>query len=97
MERRKSEEITDVLRRFMREYGLESPLNEYRLKGAWYKMMGEKVSRYTDDLFIRNQVLYVRLKSPALKSDLMMRRKALTNMLNDAVGANVITDISSYK
>ena len=93
MERRKSEELTDVLRRFMRESGLESPLNEYRIKSAWQKVAGEMVGNYTTELFIRNQTLYVRLTSPALKSNLMMRRKELANLLNDAVGAYVITDI----
>ena len=94
MERRKSEEITDVLRRFMRESGLESPLNEFRIKGAWHKVAGEQVSNYTTDLFIRNQTLYVRLTSPALKSNLMMHRKQLAEALNTEVGAYVITDIA---
>lgn len=94
MERRKSEALSDVLHRFMRESGLESPLNEFRLIGAWHKVVGEQISGYTGELFIRNQTLYVRLTSPALKSNLMMRRKELVQLLNDEVGAYVIADIN---
>lgn len=94
MERRKSEVLTDVLRRFMRESGLESPLNEYRIKAAWGKVAGGQVEKYTTELFIRNQTLYVRLLSPALRANLMMRRKELAGLLNEEVGAYVITDIA---
>ena len=94
MERRKSELLTDVLHRFMRESGLESPLNEFRVLGAWHKVVGEQISKYTSDLFIRNQSLCVRLSSPALKSNLMMRRNELIQKLNEEVGAYVIADIT---
>lgn len=94
MERRKSEELTDVLHRFMRESGLESPLNQFRTLGAWHKVVGEQISKYTKEVFIRNQTLYVRLISPALKSNLMMRRKELVQQVNAEVGAYVIADIA---
>lgn len=94
MERRKSETLTDVLYRFMRESGLESPLNEFRVLGAWHEVAGEQVSKYTQETFIRNQTLYVRLSSPALKSDLTMRRKELVQQLNEEVGAYVLADIA---
>ena len=94
MERRKSELLTDVLHRFMRESGLESPLNEFRILGAWHKVVGEQISHYTQELFIKNQNLCVRLSSPALKSNLMMKRQELVRQLNDEVGAYVIVDIT---
>ena len=43
MERRKSEKLTNVLLRFMRESGLETPLNQYRLVEAWPEVAGSVV------------------------------------------------------
>ncbi|EJX01700.1 protein containing DUF721 [gut metagenome] len=77
----------------MREAGLESPLNQYRLIAAWPEVAGETVSRYTGEIYIRNQTLYVQLKSPALKANLMMRRRELAQLLNQKIGAFVITDV----
>ncbi|MBD4337325.1 DUF721 domain-containing protein, partial [Xanthomonas citri pv. citri] len=42
---------------------------------------------------VKNQVLYVHLKSPALKANLMMGREALVRKLNEYVGAQVIQSI----
>ncbi|MBO4452218.1 MAG: DUF721 domain-containing protein [Bacteroidaceae bacterium] len=94
MKRSKTESITNLLNEFLREQGLETPLNQHRLIESWPKVMGEVINRQTSDLFIKNQTLYVKIKSPALKSDLMMNRTSLVNQLNEAAGAYVISDIN---
>ena len=74
MERRKAEELGSVIMRYLRLQGLEAPLNEYRLIEAWPTVAGSAVAAYTDSLRIYNQKLYVKLKSPALRANLMMER-----------------------
>ena len=58
--------------------------------------MGRSVVRYTSEMFIKNQTLFVKISSPALRADLSMRRTRLVKQLNDAVGAMVIADIKIY-
>lgn len=93
MRHNKSENIGEALRRFLRQEGLETPLNEHRLVDAWPQVMGVGISRYTGDMFVKGGVLYVRILSPALRADLMMSRKVLVAKLNAYVGAQVIEDI----
>lgn len=93
MERRKSEKLTNVLLRFMRESGLETPLNQYRLIEAWPEVAGSVVASNTREVYIRNQTLYVRLSRPALRANLQMLREQLVRQLNARVQAFVITDI----
>lgn len=80
----------------MREEGLETPLNQYRLIEAWAAVMGQGIAKYTGNIYIKNQTLYVQITSPVLKSDLMMGRASLVRRLNEHVGAQVITSISFY-
>lgn len=93
MKRNNTENIGDVLRRFLREEGLETPLNEKRLLDAWNDVLGPFITSYTKELFIKNQVLYVHLTSAPLRQELMMRRQKLVDELNRHVGATVITNI----
>lgn len=94
MQRSKTESITNLLNEYLREQGLETPLNQQRLLELWPEVMGSTINRYTTDLFIKNQTLYVKIKSAPLKNDLMMNRSVLVKRLNDAVGAFVISDIN---
>ncbi len=93
MKRNKAENIGQLIRQYLRQEGLETPLNEYRMVSAWREVMVEAIAKYTGDLFVKNQVLYVHLKSPALKANLMMARATLVQRLNDHVGAQVIQNI----
>ncbi|MBQ3190309.1 MAG: DUF721 domain-containing protein [Bacteroides sp] len=93
MRRNNAEQIGDVIRYFLRQQGLESPLNEYRLVQAWDDMVGPAIARYTDNLYIKNQTLYVHLTSAVLRQELMMARELLIKNLNRAVGAQVIVNI----
>lgn len=93
MERRRSESLGEVLSRVLCQNGLQTPLNEYHLIRSWGKIAGEEIARQSSGLRIHNQVLFVRLASPALRSVLMMRRSALVAALNAETGAQVITDI----
>ena len=93
MKRQNALPIGDMIRRFLREEGLESPLNEYRLIQAWETVLGKAIARYTGQMYIKNQTLYVHLTSPALRQNLQMSRQSLVKRLNEAVGAQVIADI----
>ena len=79
--------------RNLRAQGLETPLLQKRLVEAWPMVAGEAVARYTIDTSIRNQTLFVRLRVPALRADLNMRRQEFIERLNKYVGNQVIADI----
>lgn len=93
MKRNNTEQIGDVLRQFLRQQGLETPLNEYRLVDAWKDVVGPVIARYTTNLFIKNQVLYVSLSSSVIRQELMMGREMLIRNLNAQVGSQVIVNI----
>ena len=93
MRRNDAEAIGDMIRKFFRVNGLESPLNEYRLVQAWKDVVGPVITRYTSNLYIKNQILYVHLTSSVLREELMMGRDILVRNLNEKVGAQVIVNI----
>lgn len=96
MRRSNAQSLTEILRHLIRQEGLETPLNQYRLVQAWPQMMGEGINRYTQDIFIKNQTLFVKISSAILRNDLYMSRATLVQRLNDHVGTQVITDIHFY-
>ena len=93
MKRNNTEQIGQAIRKFLRQSGLESPLNEFRLVDAWRDVVGPTISKYTLNLYIRNQTLFVHLSSSVIRQELQMQRQMLVNHLNQKVGAMVIVDI----
>lgn len=93
MFRRDVKSIGDLLMRNLRQQGLETPLLQKRLVESWSEVAGAAIARYTTDVRIQNQTLYVRISVPALRADLSMRRQEFIAKLNAHVNAQVIADI----
>lgn len=96
MFRKDVQPLGDILQRFLRDEGLETPLLQRRVIDAWEQVTGHMVAGYTREKFIKNQVLFVKIVNPALRQDLSMMRTKLTQRLNSAVGASVIVDVRVY-
>ena len=96
MKRINAHSLGDIVRQYLRDEGLETPLNQYRLIDSWGEVMGKGIYSYTGDIFIKNQTLFVKIKSAVLRQELTVGRKNIAKRLNDHVGAQVITDIRFY-
>lgn len=96
MMRRKEQNMGLLVRQFLREQGLETPLNEYRAVQAWPEVVGASIARYTGNISIRNNILYVQIRSAALRENLSFCRTLLARQVNEAVGAQVIREIHFY-
>lgn len=96
MFRREVKSINDLLNMYLRHEGLETPLLQKRAIDAWDNLMGEMITRYTGEKFIKNQTLYVKIINPALRQDLSMMKTRIVQRINQAVGSQVITDVKVY-
>ena len=96
MFRKKVRSIAELLPEFLRNEGLETPLQQKRLLDSWDTVVGASISVYCADKFIKNQTLYVKILNPALRADLTMHRSILVRRLNEQVGALVISYIRFY-
>ena len=85
--------IGDALTAFLRESGLDKPVYEHQLMERWPEVVGQMAAKLTYKLEVREGVLYVRLRSAALKAQLFELRHDVVRRLNELVGTTVIHDI----
>jgi len=55
MKRNNAEQIGELIRHYLRQESLESPLNERRLISAWPEVLGPTIASYTRELYIRTR------------------------------------------
>ncbi len=85
--------LKEVIGEFMSSYHLEEKLLQKQVIHSWEKVMGKLVANHTKTLTIRKRTLYVKVDSPALKSELSFSREKICKALNKAVKAEVIEDV----
>ena len=84
--------ISQALVAYIRESGLEQSVLDVQIEEVWPKVMGETVRKLTRSVEVRDGVLYVRVSSAALKTQLFENRFELIRKLNEAVGAPALKD-----
>ena len=92
---RRSTEISlkEAIEKFLKDFHLEEKLAETRLVGAWEKVAGKLIARHTQEIFVRDKILYIKPDSAALKQELSYMQTKLLEKLNKAAGAEVIKEI----
>ena len=85
--------IKEAIKKLLKAYRLEDKLNETRLINSWEKVVGKLISKHTTNLYIKKKILFVRLDSAALKTELSYSKEKIIKMLNDEVGVETIYGI----
>ncbi len=85
--------LKEVILQLLKTYKLQDGMNETKLINSWEKIAGNMITKHTENLYIRNKKLYIKLDSPALKHELSFAKTKLIKSLNGAVKKEVIEDI----
>ncbi|HAA12371.1 MAG TPA: DUF721 domain-containing protein [Cytophagales bacterium] len=85
--------LKDVIQELLEAYRLKGKYHEQRLVAAWPEVMGPFIASRTGNIFVKNQTLFVELSSAALKQELAMSKDKLIALLNEKVGAEVVSEV----
>jgi predicted nucleic acid-binding Zn ribbon protein len=93
MRKRNEQSIGEIIRQYLKVTQLDNVVFSERISAIWQETLGQEVTRETDNIFLQNGYLFVSLRSPALKTELMMRRTAIARALNEKLGTDVIKSV----
>jgi predicted nucleic acid-binding Zn ribbon protein len=85
--------LGEVIKEFLRNFGLEEKVTEARIAEAWEKVMGPGIARYTKRISLRNKTLTIQISSPALRQELSYGKTKIIKMINEAIGKDVLEDL----
>lgn len=82
--------LGDVLKDFIQSGRLEKGLDKVNAKEAWDKVMGNAISKYTTDIKLDRETLYVQLSSSVLREELSYGKEKILKLLNEEIGKELI-------
>lgn len=85
--------LGDLIKEFYEQHRGSDYLDEVKIINSWPKVVGAFIASHTIDLYIKNGVLYVRVDSDALRSELGYSKSLLVKNLNEMVGREILNGI----
>jgi len=90
MRRTKTVKIGELLDEFFRRPYVAAKVAEGRLPDTWREIVGDRAAALTSELRLENRVLYVRLRSSVLRTELFYQRDALRAEINRRSGVQLV-------
>ena len=87
------EKIDKQIKDLLKSYRIEDKFKETELIISWEKIMGKSIARRTQNIFIRDKKLFVKLNSAPLKNELSMSKSKIMALLFHEFGDAIIEDI----
>lgn len=93
MRRSKTDEIGSIIQQFVESNRLSGGLNEIRIINGWEEVVGRTIARQTQEIYIKEGSLFVKINSPIIKKELSYLKEKLVARLNELAGEKVIHSI----
>lgn len=86
MRRTKTMLMGDLLEEFFKRPYVAAKVAEGKLPDTWREIVGDRAAEVTTELKIENHILYARIQSSVLRSELFYQREALKEEINRPLG-----------
>lgn len=82
----KTNRLKDLIPQMLQENKLKKGMDQIYVKEAWTEVMGQGVANYTESVSLKNQTIFVKLNSAALREELQYGQDKIVKMMNEALG-----------
>ena len=90
MRRTKTMLMGDLLEEFFKRPYVTAKVAEGKLPDTWREIVGDRAAEITTELKIENHILYARIQSSVLRSELFYQREALKEEINRRSGVRLV-------
>jgi len=86
-------QIKEALDGYFKALGIDEKVHETSVLSKWEELMGEAVSKRTENRYIKNKVLHLQISSAVMRDELQHDKQAIIEKVNAAAGCKLINDI----
>lgn len=86
--------LGSVLADLVERYGYRERLDAARAVEAWPEVVGEAIANVTDQVWMRNGVLHVKVRSAAWRHQLQFQRAEWRARMNEHLGREVVDEVA---
>jgi len=85
--------IGDAIQKFLDQSRIKGSIQALQIGDLWGEIMGKTIAKYTDEIKIINDTLFITTHVGPLKQELIFQKEKIKLRVNEALGKNIIKEI----
>ncbi|HET6722508.1 MAG TPA: DUF721 domain-containing protein [Chitinophagaceae bacterium] len=85
--------IGDAIQKFLEQSRIRGSIQALQIEEVWGEIMGKTIAKYTEEIKIINDTLFITTHVAPLKQELVFQKEKIKLRVNEALGKNVIKEI----
>ena len=85
--------LGELVEKLLKAYRLDDKMKELDVVDAWEEMMGKAVAARTQQIYIKNNILYLVLDSSVMREELLHGKSIIIQRVNEFAQKEIIRDI----
>jgi hypothetical protein len=85
--------IGEAIKKFLEQSQIRNGIQALQIEEVWEQIMGKTIARYTEQLRIINDTLFITTQVAPLKQELIFQKEKIIQRVNEALGQKVISKI----
>jgi len=88
-----SSSLKEAIESLLRVYKLQAKYDETYITAHWEEIMGKPIAARTQQVYVSNQKLFLKLDSAPLQKEMMMAKQQLIELINKAAHQEIIKEV----
>ena len=85
--------IGDAIQKFLEQSRIKGSIQALQIEDVWAEIMGKTIAKYTENIKIINDTLFITTHVGPLKQELIFQKEKIKLRVNEALGKVVIKEI----
>lgn len=85
--------LKEILEGVVSQFPQKIRFDELNIKDIWQSVMGKPIAEQTQNIYLKNNILHIKIVSSVLRQELMMHKSKIRNLINEKFSYEMVKDI----
>lgn len=85
--------IKNIIESFVEQDSISDGIFNIKIQKAWENAVEKKILDYTKEIYLKGDILYIKVSNPILKQEILYSRQKVINLINEELEKDLIKKI----
>ena len=85
--------LKNIIESFVEQDSISDGIFNIKIQKAWENAVEKKILDYTKEIYVKGEILYIKVSNPILKQEILYSKQKVINLINEELEKDLIKKI----